>query len=360
MGDILSTLGSSLPDVSSISLPDTSSISLPEISIPSPGDLSFPSGTVTTFWNYTLEFSKPGTYSVVTPNQFSSTHILLWDTDCLFCQVFEQGNFFFGKRRRRRRETRERRRKGKRGLDVFARRYLTGRSRNGRFRGRVPLVRSSHIPSITHFSRRRLKQIQARTKHIPRIPMYVTRNPKNSKLTVVPAMSFAPPKVSPVYRAPRSSLTKTSQNATHETLSERTGSSKRLTTPVTPLDVAPVYLESYHSLPRPAKEPGPYKNYFYELPIPRKEEEVEEVEQEAKEKEERKLTNEALVDAASLKNLLTISTDFLQFLLASLGHWQSEVGAGKTKKERKDTLETGLRMAGILILGSLAIFLQLE
>ena len=221
-------------------------------------------------------------------------------------------------------------------------------------------MRSSHIPSITHFSRRRPKQIQARTKYIPRIPRYVTRNPKNSKLTVVPAMSFAPPKVSPVYRAPRTSLTKTSQNASPQALSEKAGPSKRLTTSVTPFDVAPVYLESYHSLPRPAKEPGPYENYFYELPIPRKEEEVEEDEEEAKEKEERKLTNEALVDAASLKNLLTISTDFLQFLLASLGHWQSEAGAEKTKKERKDILETGMRLTGILILGSLAILLQLE
>ena len=35
-------------------------------------------------------------------------------------------------------------------------------------------------------------------------------------------------------------------------------------------------MESYHSLPRPAKEPGPYENYFYELPIPRKEKVMEE------------------------------------------------------------------------------------
>ena len=360
MGDILSTLGSSLPDVSSISLPDISSISLPEISIPSPGDLSFPSGTVTTFWNYTLEFSKPGTYSVVTPNQFSSTHILLWDTDCLFCQVFEQGNFFFGKRRRKRAARGwVKRRKRNRGLSWFApRRYFpAGRSRNGRFRGGAPLVRSSHIPSITHLSRRRRpKQIQVRTKYIPRIPRYVTRDPKNSKLTAVPAMSFAPPTVSPVYRAPRSSLAKTSPG--------RAGPSKHLTTSVPSITVAPVYLESYHSLPRPAKEPGPYENYFYELPIPRKEtrreEEVKEDEEEAKEKEERKLTNEALVDVASLKNLLTLSRDFLQFLLASLGLWQSEAGVGKTKKERQDTLETGLRLTGILVLGSLGILLQPE
>ena len=148
-----------------------------------------------------------------------------------------------------------------------------------------------------------------------------------------------------------------SQNASPE----RAGPSKRRrTTSVPSFDVAPVYLESYHSLPRPAKEPGPYQNYFYELPIPRKEVEVEEDEQEAKEKEERKLTNEALVDVASLKNLLTISRDFLQFLLASLGHWQSEAGVGKTKKQRKDTFETGLRLTGILILGSLGILLQPE
>ena len=218
-------------------------------------------------------------------------------------------------------------------------------------------MRSSHIPSITHLSRRRRpKQIQVRTKYIPRIPRYVTRDPKNSKLTAVPAMSFAPPTVSPVYRAPRSSLAKTSPG--------RAGPSKHLTTSVPSITVAPVYLESYHSLPRPAKEPGPYENYFYELPIPRKEtrreEEVKEDEEEAKEKEERKLTNEALVDVASLKNLLTLSRDFLQFLLASLGLWQSEAGVGKTKKERQDTLETGLRLTGILILGSLGILLQPE
>ena len=131
MGDTLSTLGSSLPD---ISLPDINSIKLPEISIPSPGDLSFPSGTVTTFWNYTLEFSKPGTYSVVTPNQFSSTHILLWDTDCLFCEVFQQGNFFFGKRRRKREARRRtRRRTGRKGVsqvNLVARRKLSRPSRN--------------------------------------------------------------------------------------------------------------------------------------------------------------------------------------------------------------------------------------
>ena len=364
MGDILSTLGSSLPDVSSISLPDISSVSLPEISIPSPGDLSFPSGTVTTFWNYTLEFSKPGTYSVVTPNQFSSTHILLWDTDCLFCQVFEQGNFFFGKRRKKREARgRMKRRKGNRGLrrvSLFAPRYLPGRSRTGRgrLRGGAPFLRSSHIPSITHLSRRRRpKQIQVRTKYIPRIPRYVTRDSKNSKLTV-PATSFAPPTVSPVYRAPRSSSTKTSQNPSPG----KAGQSKRLTTSVPSIAVAPVYLESYHSLPRPAKEPGPYKNYFYEIPIPRKEDGREEVDkdEQAKEKEERKLTNEALVDVASLKNLLAISRDFLQFLLATLGLWQSEANVGKTKEERQDTLETALRLTGILILGSLGILLQPE
>ena len=220
-------------------------------------------------------------------------------------------------------------------------------------------MRSSHIPSITHLSRRRGKQIQVRTKYIPRIPRYVTRDPKNSKLAV-PAMSFAPPTVSPVYRAPRSSSsTKTSPNP----LPGKVGTSKRLTTTSAPsIAVAPVYLESYHSLPRPAKEPGPYKNYFYELPIPRKEddggEEVEEDEQ-VKEKEERKLTNEALVDVASLKNLLTISRDFLQFLLASLGLWRSEADVGKTKKEEgEDTLEKALRLTGIVILGSLGILLQ--
>ena len=363
MGDTLSTLGSSLPD---ISLPDISSVSLPEISIPSPGDLSFPSGTVTTFWNYTLEFSKPGTYSVVTPNQFSSTHILLWDTDCLFCEVFEQGNFFFGKRRRRR-DARGRMKKRKRNRGLMRRvsllgpRHLPGwrRTGRGRFRDGTPFMRSSHIPSITHLSRRRGKQIQVRTKYIPRIPRYVTRDPKNSKLAV-PAKSFAPPTVSPVYRAPRSSSsTKTSPNP----LPGKVGTSKRLTTTSAPsIAVAPVYLESYHSLPRPAKEPGPYKNYFYELPIPRKEddggEEVEEDEQ-VKEKEERKLTNEALVDVASLKNLLTISRDFLQFLLASLGLWRSEADVGKTKKEEgEDTLEKALRLTGIVILGSLGILLQ--
>ena len=126
--------------------------------------------------------------------------------------------------------------------------------------------------------------------------------------------------------------------------------------------MAPVYLESYHSLPRPAREPGPYANYFYELPISRNKddgrEEVEENE-EVKEKEERKLTNEALIDVASLKNLLTISRDFLQFLLASLGLWRSEADAGKTKKDkREDTLEKALRLAGILILGLLGILLQ--
>ena len=92
-------------------------------------------------------------------------------------------------------------------------------------------------------------------------------------------------------------------------------------------------------------------------------EEIGEKEEE-KEKEERKLTNEALVDVATLKNLLTISRDFLQFLLASLGLWQSEENAKKKaeagEKERQDTLEKALRLIGILILGSLGILLQPE
>ena len=401
MGDTLSTLGASLPDLSSLSLPDISSISLPEISIPSPGDLSFPSGTVTTFWNYTIEFSKPGTYSVVTPNQFSSTHLLLWDTDCLFCEVFEQGNFFFGKRRRRREarggrfRRRVKKRKGKkdgRWVSSFAPRHLPRWSRHGRgrFRPGPQLI-------ITNLSRRRPKQIQVRTKYIPRIPQYVTRDPKNSKLT---DMSFSPPTVSPMYRAPRSSAAKTSARlpamvdysipptssitvapvyrAPRSSLTKTSpdpplvnaGTSKRTTTTSVPsIAVAPVYLESYHSLPRPAKEPGPYKNYFYELPLSRiehKGEEVEEIgeKEEEKGKEERKLTNEALVDVATLKNLLAISRDFLQFLLASLGLWQSEENAKKKaeagEKERQDTLEKALRLIGILILGSLGILLQPE
>ena len=259
------------------------------------------------------------------------------------------------KKRKRNRGLRQR-------VSLFAPRHLPGwrRPGRGRFRGGTPFLRSSHIPSITHLSRRRgAKQIQVRTKYIPRIPRYVTRDPKNSKLTV-PAISFAPPTVSPVYRAPRSSSsTQTSQNSSPE----KAGLSKRVkTTTVPSITVAPVYLESYHSLPRPAKEPGPYANYFYELPIPRREDdgrdEVGENEQ-VKEKEERKLTNEALIDVASLKNLLTISRDFLQFLLASLGLWRSEADAGKTKKEGgEDTLEKALRLTGILILGSLGILLQ--
>ena len=138
------------------------------------------------------------------------------------------------------------------------------------------------------------------------------------------------------------------------------------------MTVAPVYLESYHSLPRPGKEPGPYANYFYELPFPRRtdeENEVEETEEakEVKPKEERKLTDGALMDVASLKNLLTISRDLMQFLLAAFGLWQSEetvrrkeAGLGSESGDQQDTLEKALRLIGILVLGSLGILLQPE
>ena len=138
--------------------------------------------------------------------------------------------------------------------------------------------------------------------------------------------------------------------------------------------MAPVYLESYHSLPRPGKEPGPYANYFYELPFPRRtdeEDDVEEIEEakEVKPKEERKLTDGALMDVASLKNLLTISRDLMQFLLAAFGLWQSEetvrrkeagLGSETESGYRQDTLEKALRLMGILVLGSLGILLQPE
>ena len=138
------------------------------------------------------------------------------------------------------------------------------------------------------------------------------------------------------------------------------------------MTVAPVYLESYHSLPRPGKEPGPYANYFYELPFPRRtdeEDEVEEIEEakEVKPKEERKLTDGAFMDVASLKNLLTISRDLMQFLLAAFGLWQSEetvrrkeAGLGSESVDPQDTLEKALRLIGILVLGSLGILLQPE
>ena len=138
--------------------------------------------------------------------------------------------------------------------------------------------------------------------------------------------------------------------------------------------MAPVYLESYHSLPRPGKEPGPYANYFYELPFPRRTDEKNEVGEieetkEVKPKEERKLTDGALMDVASLKNLLTISRDLMQFLLAAFGLWQSEetvrrkeagLGSETESGDPQDTLEKALRLMGILVLGSLGILLQPE
>ena len=92
-------------------------------------------------------------------------------------------------------------------------------------------------------------------------------------------------------------------------------------------------------------------------------EEIEEA-KEVKPKEERKLTDGALMDVASLKNLLTISRDLMQFLLAAFGLWQSEETVRRKEaglgSESGDTLEKALRLIGILVLGSLGILLQSE